>query len=66
MESEPSTTSLKVKTIDGHIFEVEVNLQSEVLHLKRILAEVRLTLRENTGASHQAETDLSGKAFERR
>jgi hypothetical protein len=40
MESDPVEASLKVKTIDGRLFEVDVNLKDSVLSLKRLLAEV--------------------------
>lgn len=51
MESDPVIALLKVKTIDGRMFELEVNLKDRILDLKRILADVAKSYRENTSSS---------------
>jgi hypothetical protein len=40
MERDRDLVSLRVKTIDGHLFEVRINLEDSVASLKEILAEV--------------------------
>lgn len=40
MERDSDLVSLRIKTIDGHIFEVRINLEASVASLKRSLAEV--------------------------
>ena len=64
MEEDMERVQLKIKSIDGRVFDIEVLLSGTVSELKQLVLEVRTYYVENLCSGRQTTTCVSREAYE--